>query len=76
MSSSPPVGLPVDERDTNTAIRLAREASELLAREVQKGSRRYAGFAHLPTQDGVVAAAELERAVRERRLLWRGSHRD
>ncbi|WP_253713134.1 amidohydrolase family protein [Bradyrhizobium sp. WD16] len=51
--------------DTSTAIRLAREANDLLAREVQKRPRRYAGFAHLPTQDGVAAAAELERAVKE-----------
>jgi 2,3-dihydroxybenzoate decarboxylase len=51
--------------DANTAIRLAREANDLLAREVQKRPRRYAGFAHLPTQDGVAAGAELERTVRE-----------
>lgn len=51
--------------DADMAIRLAREANDLLAREVQKRPRRYAGFAHLPTQDGVAAAAELERAVRE-----------
>jgi 2,3-dihydroxybenzoate decarboxylase len=51
--------------DANTAIRLAREANDLLAREVQKRPRRYAGFAHLPMQDGVAAGAELERAVRE-----------
>ncbi len=48
-----------------TAIRLAREANDQLARQVQKRPKRYAGFAHLPTQDGVAAAAELERAVKE-----------
>jgi 2,3-dihydroxybenzoate decarboxylase len=36
-----------------------------LAREVQKRPRRYAGFAHLPTQDASAAAAELERAVQQ-----------
>lgn len=51
--------------DTSTAVRLARAANDLLAREVQKRPQRYAGFAHLPTQDGVAAAAELERAIKE-----------
>lgn len=51
--------------DPDLAIRLAREANDVLAREVQKQPRRYAGFAHLPTQDGAAAGAELERAVRE-----------
>ncbi|WP_315701949.1 MULTISPECIES: amidohydrolase family protein [unclassified Bradyrhizobium] len=51
--------------DTDLAIRLAREANDVLARQVQKRPHRYAGFAHLPTQDGVAAGAELERAVRE-----------
>ena len=56
------------EKDTNTAIKLAREANDLLAREVQKRPQRYAGFAHLPTQDGGAAAAELERAVKDLRF--------
>jgi 2,3-dihydroxybenzoate decarboxylase len=51
--------------DTTTATRLAREANDLLAHEAQKRPKRYAGFAHLPTQDGAAAAAELERAVKE-----------
>ncbi|MGZ8368387.1 MAG: amidohydrolase family protein [Rhodoplanes sp.] len=56
------------EKDTNTAIKLAREANDLLAREVQKRPQRYAGFAHLPTQHGGAAAAELERAVKDLRF--------
>jgi len=48
-----------------TAVRLAREANDLLAQQVQKRPKRYAGFAHLPTQDGGAAAAELERAVKQ-----------
>jgi hypothetical protein len=55
------------EADAKTAIKLAREANDLLAREVQKRPQRYAGFAHLPTQDAGAAAAELERAVKELR---------
>jgi 2,3-dihydroxybenzoate decarboxylase len=51
--------------DTNTAIRLARDANDLLARQVQKRPQRYAGFAHLPMQDAGAAAAELQRAVKE-----------
>jgi 2,3-dihydroxybenzoate decarboxylase len=53
------------ERDAKTAIRLAREANDFLAKEVQKRPKRYAGFAHLPTQDAGAAASELERTVKE-----------
>ena len=57
--------------DTREAIRLARSANDFLAREVQKRPDRYAGFAHLAMQDAEVAAAELERSVRE--LGFRGA---
>jgi 2,3-dihydroxybenzoate decarboxylase len=53
------------ERNTQTAVQLARDANDLLAREVQKRPRRYAGFAHLPMQHANAAAAELQRAVKE-----------
>jgi 2,3-dihydroxybenzoate decarboxylase len=53
------------ERDTATAVRNARSANDFLAREIQKKPDRYAGFAHLPMQDAIAAAAELERCVRE-----------
>ena len=53
------------ERDTNTAIRRAREANDFLAREIAKRPDRYSGFAHLPMQDAAAAAAELERCMRE-----------
>jgi 2,3-dihydroxybenzoate decarboxylase len=53
------------ERDTKTAVRLAQDANDFLAREVQKRPQRYAGFAHLPMQDADAAAAELERAVKQ-----------
>jgi 2,3-dihydroxybenzoate decarboxylase len=53
------------ERDVATATRLARDANDFLAREVQKRSDRYAGFAHLAMQDARGAADELERCIRE-----------
>ena len=51
------------EPDAEQAIRLARDANDLLAREVQRRPDRYAGFAHLPMQDAKAAATELERSV-------------
>ena len=53
------------ERDTPTAIRKARDANDFLAREIQKRPDRYSGFAHLPMQDAVAAADELERCMRD-----------
>lgn len=53
------------EKEAATAIRLARDANDFLAREVQKRPQRYAGFAAVPTQDPVAAADELERAVKQ-----------
>jgi 2,3-dihydroxybenzoate decarboxylase len=53
------------ERDAAVAVRRAREANDFLAREVEKRSDRYSGFAHLPMQDPQAAAAELERCLRE-----------
>ncbi|ABS67298.1 amidohydrolase 2 [Xanthobacter versatilis] len=53
------------EKDTATAISLARKANDALAEEVRRQPTRYAGFAHLPMQDPTVAADELERCVRQ-----------
>lgn len=53
------------ERDTATAVRMARVGNDILAREVQKRPNRYSGFAHLAMQDAKAAADELERCVRE-----------
>jgi 2,3-dihydroxybenzoate decarboxylase len=53
------------ERDTKTARDKAREANDLLAREIEKRPKRYAGFAHLAMQDAAAAADELERCMRE-----------
>ena len=53
------------EPDTGTAIRRARESNDFLAREIEKHPDRYSGFAHLPMQDAVAAANELERCMRD-----------
>ena len=53
------------EPDAGTAVRLACNANDFLARAVQKRPNRYAGFAHLPMQDAEAATAELERSVKD-----------
>jgi len=53
------------ERDAATAVRRARESNDFLAREVQKRPDRYSGFAHLPMQDPLGAADELQRCMRD-----------
>lgn len=53
------------ERDARIAVSRAREANDVLAREIQKHPTRYAGFAHLPLQDANAAAEELARCVEE-----------
>lgn len=53
------------ERDTVTAVRLARVCNDFLAEKTSANPARYAGFAHLAVQDPSAAAEELERSVRE-----------
>jgi 2,3-dihydroxybenzoate decarboxylase len=53
------------EKDAGVAVRLARDTNDLLAREIARQPRRYAGFAAVALQDPGAAAAELARAVRE-----------
>ena len=53
------------ERDPAVACRKARQANDLLAREIEKRPNRYSGFAHLPMQDPAAAADELERCVQD-----------
>jgi 2,3-dihydroxybenzoate decarboxylase len=53
------------ERDAQVAIRRARAANDFLAQVVQRHTRRYAGFAHLPLQEPQVAADELARCVEQ-----------
>lgn len=51
--------------DAKMAVDLAQHVNDFLAGQIQKRPRRYAGFAAMPMQDPVAAAAELERAVRQ-----------
>src|ERR1700731_526370 len=53
------------EPDRATAVRMAAGANDYLARELQKGRDRYAGFGHLAMQDANAAADELERCMRD-----------
>jgi 2,3-dihydroxybenzoate decarboxylase len=53
------------ERDPRQAVAKARDANDVLAREVQQRPDRYAGFAHLAMQDPEAAADELERCLRD-----------
>jgi 2,3-dihydroxybenzoate decarboxylase len=53
------------ESDVAVAVKLAREANDFLANEVQRRPDRYAGFAHLAMQDPAAAADELERSVKD-----------
>ena len=55
-------------KDTAVAIRLAQQANDTLAREVQKRPQRYAGFAAVALQDPAAAADELQRAVKDLKL--------
>src|SRR5204863_7826395 len=52
------------ERDSATAIRNAHAANDFLARQIQKQTDRYSGFAHLPMQAAKAAADALERWTR------------
>jgi 2,3-dihydroxybenzoate decarboxylase len=50
--------------DTQAAVDLARRTNDILAGEIAKNPKRFAGFAALPMQDPEQAARELERCVR------------
>src|SRR5262249_8023676 len=54
--------------DARPACRNARAANDFLAGEIQKRPDRYSGFAHLPMQDAVAAADELQRCCDELKL--------
>jgi len=53
------------EKRTDTAVRLAHQVNDFLAKEMSKQPDRYGGFAHLAVQDPAAAADELERCVRD-----------
>jgi predicted TIM-barrel fold metal-dependent hydrolase len=50
--------------ETSAAVELAQRTNDLLADEIAKNSKRFAGFAALPMQDPEQAARELERCVK------------
>jgi len=59
-------GAPSTQRlEASTAVRLARDANDRLARVIAARPDRFAGFAALPTPDPKAAAAELERTISE-----------
>jgi gamma-resorcylate decarboxylase len=51
--------------DVPRAISVAREANDILAAEIAKQPKRFAGFAALPMQDPDAATRELTRCVKE-----------
>lgn len=53
------------EKDTHLAVKLASQANDFLANQIQKHPRRFRGFAHLALQDPQEAANELERSIKE-----------
>ncbi len=53
------------EKDAAVALRRSKMANDFLAKEIQKRSTRYGGFAHLPMQNAVEAASELERCIHD-----------
>ncbi len=57
-------GAPSTQRlDAPTAVRLARDANDRLAKVIAARPDRFAGFAALPTPDPKAAVAELDRAI-------------
>jgi 2,3-dihydroxybenzoate decarboxylase len=59
-------GAPSTQRlDAPTAVRLARDANDRLAKVIAARPDRFSGFAALPTPDPKAAAAELERTISE-----------
>ncbi len=53
------------EKDAALALMRSKLANDFLANEIQKHPTRYGGFAHLPMQNAVEAADELERCIHE-----------
>jgi 2,3-dihydroxybenzoate decarboxylase len=53
------------EKDAAVALRRSKLANDFLAKEIQKRPTRYGGFAHLPMQNAVEAANELERCIHD-----------
>ncbi len=61
----------VEQLDATEAVKLARDANDILADAVRRHPTRFAGFASLPTMSPETAAEELDRAVRQ--LSFKGA---
>jgi 2,3-dihydroxybenzoate decarboxylase len=57
--------------DADAALELARRTNDVLADQIAKNPKRFAGFAALPMQDPERAARELERCVKD--LKFKGA---
>ena len=55
----------VEQLDATEAVKVARDANDLLADAVQRHPTRFAGFASLPTMSPETAVEELDRTVRK-----------
>lgn len=55
----------VEQLDPTAAVTLARQANDYLGAAIQRHPDRFGGFAALPTASPDIAAAELERTVRD-----------
>jgi 2,3-dihydroxybenzoate decarboxylase len=53
------------EKDTQTAVRLARATNDYLHEQIQRQPKRYRGFAHLAMQNVQAASDELQRCVQD-----------
>ncbi|WP_394678677.1 amidohydrolase family protein [uncultured Sphingobacterium sp.] len=56
---------PQNITDKELAIRLCRQANDMLAVVIEKHPKRFSGFALLPVADPIAASVELERTVSE-----------
>lgn len=56
------------EPDAGKAIKLAKEANDVLGDAMVKNPKRYGGLAHLAMQDPTEAANELERCVKDLKM--------
>jgi uncharacterized protein len=68
----------VEQLDAAEAATLAREANDLVAEASKRHPTRFAGFATLPVAEPALAAAELDRTVRDcgfKGALINGHHR-
>jgi predicted TIM-barrel fold metal-dependent hydrolase len=64
----------VEQFDTGTATRLAKQSNDALAAVIGRHPDRFTGFAALPAKDPDSAVSELERAVKDLGLIGWKTH--